>query len=246
MSPASGRIVSLPPERTVRYGRSLVRSVILLINKCNPSLSSSLRSRFIGRSNLTVASQVSENYIYAFITNPMRKVLTTIFITLFIAAILYKCATCFEAIDKKTGLIKHSNSLEESKKKKVFLFEVIPSKQEIDLPSGKRMKITNAWVEHAWSYESKPVLGTIYVKKQDWQNLIIEERNYSYTDYDSYLMGDSRGYFGIAYSDKDSLGILFKVVDSSKNDFKFFIYRVDKNIIARSPIIDTVEFKKMR
>jgi len=151
-----------------------------------------------------------------------------------------------EAVDKKTGLIKYSNSVEESKKKKVFLFKVIPSKREIDLPSGKRMIIKSAWVEHAWSYESKPVLGTIYVKKQSWQHLLIEERNYSYADYHSYLMGDSRGYFGIAYSDKDSLGILFKVVDSSKNNFVFFVYKTDTNLIARSPIIDTLELKKIR
>jgi len=188
----------------------------------------------------------SVNYIYALITNSMRKVLTIIFITLLIVAILYKCATCIEAFDKKTGLIKYSGSIEESKKKNVFLFQVIPSKQEIDLPTGKRMEIIKAWVEHAWSYESKPVLGTIYIKKADFQQLLIEERGYSYGDSDSCLIGDSRGYFGGQYSLKDSLGILFMDVDSSKNNFKFFIYKRDRHSINKSTIIDTVEFKKIR
>ena len=71
----------------------------------------------------------------------------------FIATLLTLTSCALECIDKKTGMHKSSQTLELSKKNKVFNFEMLSDKTLFPLESGFVFKIKNAWVENSWRYE---------------------------------------------------------------------------------------------
>lgn len=62
--------------------------------------------------------------------------------------------TCLEDFDSnKTGLTKHSLTIEESRDKKVFIKTLKTEKEELQLDSINKVDIKNIWVESAWKYE---------------------------------------------------------------------------------------------
>jgi hypothetical protein len=170
----------------------------------------------------------------------MRKNLFIILVIIGIGSGIFLFSKCIEGVDsKKTRLSNNSMSVGESRKKNVFQFQLIPVKSNIRLSNKKIVTIKNAWIEDAWSYESK-FLCQIYVKKKSYQNLIVQMENYTYSDYESCLPGDSlHHYFGLRNTGLDSTGILFIGTSDKRTKFRFFFYsNSDKSII------DTMAFYK--
>lgn len=89
-----------------------------------------------------------------------------------------------DCIDKKTGLHKSSQKLNESKAKKLFKFEFITEKQTFQLDSGIVFNIKNAWVENSWKYECIDNKAEV-VKDSSYQFVIDEdyEGEAIYSDY---------------------------------------------------------------
>jgi len=60
----------------------------------------------------------------------------------------------------------HSGSINESKQKGVFQYEVSPDKSVLCFDSSCEIKIENAWVENRWSHENY-IIGKAPVEKSD-------------------------------------------------------------------------------
>jgi len=69
-------------------------------------------------------------------------------------ATIFTLTRCgFDCVDKKTGMHKSSQTMEEAQKKELFKFEFIADKTTFQLDSGLIFNIKKAWVESSWSYE---------------------------------------------------------------------------------------------
>lgn len=58
-----------------------------------------------------------------------------------------------DCAERKVGYQQSSESIKHSKKNGVFRFEMKPAEDKLYLDSGIVVKIDEAWVENAWSYE---------------------------------------------------------------------------------------------
>jgi hypothetical protein len=58
-----------------------------------------------------------------------------------------------DCIDKKTGLHKSSQTIQESRTKNVFKFEMLCDTKTLVLDNESTLIINNAWVENDWKYE---------------------------------------------------------------------------------------------
>jgi hypothetical protein len=81
----------------------------------------------------------------------MQKVLFILAVSFVTNLILTSCG--LDCVDKKTGLYKSSQTLNEAQTQNLFQFEFAPNKSIIHLDSGLALKIKNAWTENNWKYE---------------------------------------------------------------------------------------------
>jgi hypothetical protein len=81
----------------------------------------------------------------------MQKVFLILAVSFVTNFILTSCG--LDCVDKKTGLHKSSQTLNEAQAKNLFQFELAPDKSILHLDSGLMLKIKNAWVENNWKYE---------------------------------------------------------------------------------------------
>lgn len=66
----------------------------------------------------------------------------------------------------------YCKSIEESKDKGVFEFEVVPCKTDLTLDSGHLLKLKKAWLENAWTSQVY-LFGKTRVTKEAWHHLIL-------------------------------------------------------------------------
>lgn len=95
----------------------------------------------------------------------------TITITLILLT-LYSCG--LDCIEKKKGMHKASQTIEQSKEIGVYSFEMQTNKSTFSLDSGLTFKINSAWVENGWSYEC--VDNNAVVKKDSFNQLVIDAK----------------------------------------------------------------------
>lgn len=66
----------------------------------------------------------------------------------------------------------YCKSVEESKDKGVFEFEVVPNKADFKLDSNHQLKLKKAWLERVWTSHVH-VIGKPRITKEDWYHLIM-------------------------------------------------------------------------
>lgn len=116
---------------------------------------------------------------------------TLIIISTFI--LLTSCG--LECIEKKTGLHQASSTIDDSKEKGVFQFELQPNKLTFPLDSGRTFEIKNAWVEYSWTYQC--VDNKAVVTKDKFMQVVIESktRPKTITHVDYAIMEKGKGVF---------------------------------------------------
>jgi hypothetical protein len=130
---------------------------------------------------------------------------------LFICVLFVGCG--YDCVDKKTGMHKSSETIEESVHNKVFRFEMDCPKKTFSLDSGVVLSIKNAWVENSWAYDC--VHNSPVVKKDSALQFVIDayfNGNKSKLDYFLMLSDKSMGAYpgGILnfnYYNQDTLSL---------------------------------------
>jgi hypothetical protein len=109
---------------------------------------------------------------------------------LILAIALFSCnLSAFDT--KKSGIHKNSQSIEESKEKKVFRFQLTPNKYIMNVGNGKTDTIKQIWVEYSWMYENN---GNI--KTDSTSQVLILFGNSSRISDDRLLLEYKEGYLG--------------------------------------------------
>jgi hypothetical protein len=143
---------------------------------------------------------------------------------LFVMCALTGCG--LECVEKKTGLHRASSTIEDSKEKGVFQFEMQPEKLSFLLDSGRIFEIKKAWVEYSWTYQC--IEDKAVVTKDDFMQVVIEtnKRPHSITQVDYAILEKGTGAFlsstnlDFSYNNQDTVIlqlVKFKgVLDSNK------------------------------
>ena len=95
--------------------------------------------------------------------------LSFIVLFLIIFFLLVRHSECNQMSPPFTG---YSRSIEESKDKGVFQFEVATSKDNLALDSGHKLEIKKAWLENVWTSQVY-VIGKTTIEKHDSYQLIL-------------------------------------------------------------------------
>jgi hypothetical protein len=80
---------------------------------------------------------------------------------------------CDESNKKGPPSRGYSQSLSESKDKGVFEFQVAPYQSNLELDSGHKLEIKNAWVENQWSSQVYMIGATSIHKSENSHQLIL-------------------------------------------------------------------------
>jgi hypothetical protein len=136
-----------------------------------------------------------------------------------------------DCIDKKTGESKSSQTMNESKDKSVFQFEMLCDKKDFKLDKERIFKIKNVWVENSWMYDC---INNKAILKKDTSLQLIIDGEYSAiidsADYVLMLKDNSSGAF---------LGGQLSFVYSRLDTFELTLMNYkNKNVI------DTLKFWK--
>ena len=86
-------------------------------------------------------------------------------LTFFYSILMFSGCNC-EGNTKGPPSPGHSGSINESKQKGVFKYEVVANKSVLNLDSSHKAKIENAWIENQWSHEHY-IIGTAPVVRFD-------------------------------------------------------------------------------
>ena len=97
------------------------------------------------------------------------KSLSFIVLFLIVFFLLVRHSECNQMSPPFTG---YSRSIEESKDKGVFQFEVATSKANLVLDSGHKLEIKNAWLENVWTSQVY-VIGRTSIEKHDRYQMIL-------------------------------------------------------------------------
>ena len=99
------------------------------------------------------------------------RIMSLSFIVLFLVGffLLVRHSQCNQLSPPFTG---YSRTIEESKEKGAFQFELAPSKANFILDSGHKLEIKHAWLENGWTSQVY-VVGKTTTEKHDWYQLIL-------------------------------------------------------------------------
>ena len=97
------------------------------------------------------------------------KWLSFIILFLIVFFLFVRRSECNQMSPPFTG---YSRTIEESKDKGAFQFEVAASADNLALDSGHKLQIKNAWLENVWTRQVY-VIGKTSITKHDWNQLII-------------------------------------------------------------------------
>lgn len=154
---------------------------------------------------------------------------------LYIISLFLICVTIFscgiDCVEKKTGMHKSSQSIEESKKYNVFKFEMLTNKKEFKLGNKRNFKINTAWVENGWLYDC--INNNAVLKKDDFDQFVIDGKCTNATDSLHYVLIESDNQRGIFLGGQLS----FKYMGQDT-----FVLTLQEN--NTKAIIDTLKFLK--
>jgi len=91
-------------------------------------------------------------------------------LTLFLIATLTSCG--FDCIDKKTGMHRSSQRIEQSKEKEVYQFNMSTNRKSLKVDNERKLVIKNAWIENTWMYEC--IDNHAVLKKQTQFQMVID------------------------------------------------------------------------
>jgi len=152
-----------------------------------------------------------------------------ILLGLLISASISSCG--LDCLDKKTGMHKSSQTIDESKENKVFKFEMFTKKKEFELSPTKRFRINTAWVEDGWLYDC--INNRAVLKKDEFKQLVIDGK-YSY-------QSDSLNY--VLMEDNNRRGVFLGSMLAFQYDGRdTFLLTLQEN--SSGKIIDTLKFFK--
>ena len=129
-----------------------------------------------------------------------------------------------DCVDKKTGMHKSSQTIEESQKNGVFQFQMSTDRMKVQVDSFRVLELKNAWVENSWMYDcidDSPVL-----KKEEKQQFIIEavykttltiDTTYYSLKVDRSMSGVVlRGLLSFEYSGQDTLRLILNQLNGEQ------------------------------
>ena len=152
-------------------------------------------------------------------------------VALFITTLLSLTGCGLDCVDKKTGLHKSSQTIEEARAKDLFKFEFVADKHTFQLDSGLVFKIRHAWVENSWMYEC--VDNKAEVLKDSSYQFVIDAGYKGEAIHSDYWLGNNH------------LGAVLRFGYSGQDTFSLTLYKDTPFTLTQSKlIIDTITFVK--
>lgn len=94
-----------------------------------------------------------------------------------------------DCVDKKTGMPKSSQTLQQAQANDLFQFEFVPDQSTFHLDSGLVFTIKNAWVENSWRYEC--INGWAKIVKDSSFQFVIDAEYQGSPRFSNYWLGNS-------------------------------------------------------
>jgi hypothetical protein len=152
-------------------------------------------------------------------------------VTFFLTTLISLTSCGLDCVDKKTGMHKSSQTIEEAKENEVFKFEFAADKSTFKLDSGLVFNIKNAWVENDWKYEC--IDNKAEVVKDSSYQVVIDADYSSETNQSSYWLENSH------------LGAVLHFNYSGQDTFTLNLYKDTSYMLTQNKVtIDTITFVK--
>jgi hypothetical protein len=91
-------------------------------------------------------------------------------LTLFSIITLTSCG--LDCVDKKTGIQRSSQTIEQSKEKEIYQFQMSTNRQFVKVDNERKLVIKNAWIENTWLYDC--IDNRAVLKKQIQFQMVID------------------------------------------------------------------------